>query len=588
MSRDNRKLLSSILPTLRILCACDHCFTVHELEKHGVSENALHFFTEIIGCRYHISHIPGTECIALMDKNERYNWVDCIKSIAHNLPAVLSPEEQHNIVNTISSSLTELGYEIPESIVMSTAFREYASHGSILIKTSLNMGDKYEIVLDKFFSEGLRLYQHKNMTLFRKKYYDLFGDDIISDNDRAIIARLTDRCILIDRGTYIRNRNIDLPTELLQNILDFIAEYPFDRVMTNVIMHKFNIELNEIGICNKYYLSAILRKYFVDKFTFNRDYVIKDVNSLSFHSNITGFVEKFRKGMSFHDLQAHFQGVPDAVLYFALSEDDNIIPMYNKTYIHKNNIIFPEQQSILSFLKELISKENIVADKHILKLLIQSYPDFIARNNVNSSWFLFSLLRSFFSEEFIFSRPHIIDIEFDLTNGYEALKSYFWGKKYIKLTEIKNYAKEKQIHIYDFLKLLDSYSDKYFILDKETLICIEEIGYSLCDFVYIEDLVVKELADQEYVEIKKLNISNALPKSNVTITEWLIYSIINKYGTRLAATTTSRRFINSVPIVARNNIYAEAIRGDFTDQAIAIEDLSDIEELLEESNNLDS
>lgn len=586
-SRDKRALITALFFTLKALCECEHCITVCELTKFNVSENALMYLSDLRGGKMLLAHIPETDCIPFYGKDSKCTWLGIIERVTEAIPSLLLPDEQQSIISEVSSSLLEAGYFIPDYIIAMIAFRKFIKNGTVLVKKSLRIGDRYEIVLGKFFSDGIRPYQAEDMKLFRKGYDSLFDDDKISDNDHAVASRIIDRCVLIDRGTYILNKKTELPAELSQRILEYILQYPFDMIMSNAIMHKFNTELTSIGVDNKYYLLSVLKQLFSNKFTFHRDYVIKGDATGNFYGNITGYVELNPKGVSFHDLQAHFQGIPDAVLYFALSGDDNIISMYNKIYIHKSNIIFSEQHHVLGFLKEVVSQEHIVSDERAFGLLRRDYPDFIANNNINTSWFLFSILRSFFRDEFKFSRPHIIDSTFDSANGREALRGSFWGKRYVDITDIKNYAKEKQILIYDLSKLLDSYSDRYFILNKELIVSVDEIGYSQDEFSQVENAVIKALGNLEHSEIAKLNVINSLPKANIALTEWLIYSIINKYGTQIFATTSTPQFMNSVPLVVRNGADIESIRDEYafsvtSAQTIKIDDLSDIDSLVEE------
>lgn len=585
-ARSKLNRIKNVFYTLKVLFECEHCFTVDELNKYMVSEEALMFLSGVLGYKYALTHVTDTDCIVFCDKDGKCEWLETIEKISGSFPALLLPSEQKIIIEQVSTLLKESGYSIPDNIVAALAFHKYVKNGTTFVKKSLRMGDRYEIVLEKFFPDGIKLYDAENMELFRKGYAALFDDDKISENDRAVVSRVTDRCILIGRGTYILNKKTELPTDLSQRILDYIMQYPFDMVMTNAIMHRFNEELTAIGVDNKYYLLSVLKQHYSDMFSFRRDYVIKAKHTGNFYDSITGFVELKLDGVSFYDLQTHFQGIPDAVLSFALSEDDNIIPMYNKMFIHKSKIIFAEHRKVLGFLQKVVSQEHVVSDERVFSLLKREYPDFIANNNINTGWFLFSILRSFFQDDFKFARPHIIDPSFDSSSGREALRSFFWGKKYVNISDIKNYAKEKQIQIYDLSKLLDSYSDRYFIFNKERLISIDEIGYSPDEFAQVEDIVIQALGSLEYCEISKLNVVNGLPKANVALTEWIVYSIINKYGTQLSATTSTPQFMNSVPLVFRNSIDIETVRDDYAssgvaDQTVRIDDLADIDSLVE-------
>jgi hypothetical protein len=591
-SKKKMNLVKSVIYTIMALCECEYCITDDELEKFCVSENVLAFLVEMLGCGMIIERVKRTDIILFSSIYMKHEWVEYIEKLSNSMPSLLLPEERIKIIEDVVGNLSDLGFIIPKSIVDKIVFRDYIASGKATVKKSLTLGDRYEIVLEKFFPDGIKVYQARDMELFRNGYKVLFDDDRIADNDHAVISRIISKCALIDRGTYILNKKFELPDGLLQQIADYINKYQFDMVLANAIMHRFNSELLNVGIENKYHLLGVLKQHFSTEYSFRRDYVVKGENTGNFYKNISDYVKTKTNGVNFYELKNYFMGVPDPVLYFALSCDENIIPMYNKMYIHKDNINFPEQQSMLVYLKDIITRERIVSDERIFHLIKRAYPDFIANNNIDSRWFLFSVLRSFFAEEFKFNRPHIIDSSFDSANGQEALKNSFWGKKQVDISAIKQYARERRIYIYDLSKLLDSYSDRYFILNKEQLISIDEIGYTRDEFNKVEDIVFEALGEMEYSEISRLNIVNILPKANISITEWVIYSIINRFGTRLTAITSSSQFMRSVPIVMRNSVDVDTIRDEFalldaSMQTIKIDDLSDIDKLIEDIVDLD-
>ncbi len=586
-SKSKLELIKDLFLTLRALCESEFYISADELKQLGTTVNEIICLSEIMGGTILLPRINGTGIFPFRQKSDKCEWAEKIEKFSVSFPGLLTPVEKQYVLNEIKSVLHNDGIDIPLTAISEIAFRGYVANDDVLIKKSLRMGDRYEIVLEKFFPNGIKLYQTDEMRRFRHGYASLFKDDNISGNDHAISVRVADRCMLIDRGTYILNKQISLPPEFVEEMLQFIQQYPFDMVMTNAIQHRFNEELIEAGIENKYYLVSVLKQYFSDRFSFRRDYVIKGGVSGNFYSNITDFVKQRINGVSFYELQEQFPGIPKAVIYFALSDYENVIPMYNKMYMHKSNIIFPEQKSVLHVLKQVVAKEHIVSDERIFDLIKREHVDFISNNNINTSWYLFSIIRAFFSDDFKFSRPHIINEAFDSENGQEALKSSFWGKKYVYIDEIKSYAKEKQIQIYDLSKLLNSYSDRYLILNKEKLVSIEELGLSKSDFAQVESVVIEELGEMDYSEISRLNVINRLPKGAIPITEWLVYSIINRFGTCASAVTSTPQFMHSVPIIMKNGTDIDSIRDDYastvtTERRIKIDDLSDIDRLVED------
>ena len=86
--------------------------------------------------------------------------------------------------------------------------------------------------------------------------------------------------------------------------------------------------------------------------------------------------------------------------------------------------------------------------------------------------------------------------------------------------------------------------------------------------------------------MKNLSIWAELPTINIPWTEWLVYSVIFKWGTKLLAATSSNQFRLSVPLVAPVDNYDPSAfkdmdKGDNSVSFVA-DDLSDMDSLLED------
>ncbi|MCL2149516.1 MAG: hypothetical protein FWH51_01110 [Dehalococcoidia bacterium] len=561
-----RALIRALFFSVKILSDCEHCITGEELNTYGIPGKALLFLSDTMGRKY-VTHIAETDMIVFYGDDGTCQWLEDIEKMANSLPPVLSAEEQQDIVEETSGSLRKMGFEISKDIIKEIVFHKHATTGAMFATKPLCQTEKYAIVLEKFFPDGIKVYRPEVLDHFREKYRELFSDKKIAINDHALVARIIDKCMLIDRGTYMLYKKTELPVELSQQILTFISQYPYTMVMVNAIMHRFKSELAAIGIENKYHLHGTLKQHFAAQFTFRRDYVVKGEVTDTLYANIAGFVESNPEGVSIQDLQEHFQGIPSAVLRYALTIDDNILSVYSNRCIHKKYIIFPEHDLVLQYLKEYIAREHILSGKRAYRMLYREFPSFFAKNHIGTSWFLLSILRTFFKDEFRINRPYIIDLATDATDGYAMLKSSFWGKSSVDIADIKKYAKEKQIKTTGLLKLLDSYNDGYFMLNKEKLISIDEVGYSQDDYLRIEDVLLEALGNANYAEIAKLNVIESLPRAKVPLSEWLIYSIIHKYGTRLSAITSVHQFADAVPLVMRSNADPKSVKDEYASVA---------------------
>ena len=100
----------------------------------------------------------------------------------------------------------------------------------------------------------------------------------------------------------------------------------------------------------------------------------------------------------------------------------------------------------------------------------------------------------------------------------------------------------------------------------------------------MEDIISDSISETTLV--KNLSIWADLPSIKVPWTEWLIYSVIFKWGTKLVAATTSNQFRLSVPLVAPvdnfdPSAFKDVDKGDSSVSFVA-DDLSDMDSLLED------
>ncbi|MDR2046330.1 MAG: hypothetical protein LBP79_00225 [Clostridiales bacterium] len=557
--------VESLMNAVMTLSGSRYCVSRSELKKYRVPADLFIWFAEaILRANPILPKYAFADLIPYADERGEAAWIPYVQNRAKEFPAVILPRARDGETANIVSRLNERGYELTGDVVKKLAFEKYTERGNALVKKSIRLGDSYQVVLERYFPDGISLYKPEELARFRKCYKYLFDDDKVDAADRAVISRIAGKCTLVGRGRYVLRKDVVLPPALKNDIHGFISEYPYDMVMTNSVLHRFKAELSDAGIDNKYYLSAVLRQNFHNEFTYRRDYVVKGNATGNFYSIIYEFIRKHKRGVGLAELKSEFAGTPEPLLYFALTSGDEIISTYNKVYVHKDNITFEEKDVFLDFLKSVTEKEKIVSDAKIFNLAKKYFKDFLLGNNIGSERFLYGVLRAFFSDEFRFSRPHIIDLSVDSANGYEALKDIFLGNDYVPIDDIKKLAKEKDIIIYDTVKLLNSYNDKFYILNKKTLVAIEKLELDSDVSHEIEKLALQALNGRNFAEIEMLNLNPYLPAVSTGWTDWLIYSLLNKYAAKLAVITSAPKFDEAVPVVIRADTDAESVREIFT------------------------
>jgi hypothetical protein len=554
-------VIASLFLTLKFICECEHCFTAEELANYGISERFLMSAAEMLDNTY-LTHISNTDYTAFCTKGKTVQWLNIIE-MELGLHKLLSLGEWNRIIRRLSRATKAAGYLIPESMIETIALRDYAKSKDYAYLKSLTLTDKYDFVLSKHFPNGMQIFKQDEVDAFRKGYESMFSDTR-APFIGAITEKIRNEGVLVDYGVYAMELKTELPEILIEQIKGFITQYPCDMVKTEAVLHKFREALNSVNVTNKHHLQSILEKH-LPCFVYHNDYVFKGDKA---GNHIAQFLETCPYGMALQKLASHLKKATPQSISFALLQDDNIISMSPNMYIHRNRIALQEQKQLFTFLKYIVPQDRFISDQHVFGLLRASFPQFLTQNSIRSPYYLFGVLRSFFKHEFNFSRPFIIDLACDCDSenyfNKEPLRKIFWGKNVASIRAIKQYANDMQVPFYDLSRLLNSFNDGYFIRDTEYIISIDEIGYTVKEFLQVEEIVANALGNQRYCEISKLpNIFSEMPKAKVCITDWIIYSILNRYGTQLSVISSNHVFNASVPLVYSNSVDVDTIRDDY-------------------------
>ena len=250
--------------------------------------------------------------------------------------------------------------------------------------------------------------------------------------------------------------------------------------------------------------------------------------------------------------------MPESVVLMVLSGDE-LIPVWNKNYIHKANIEFPEQEEVLSSLQEAVSKNKLVSDKAAFALAKDNFAEFLSNNGIETPYYLFGILRAFFAEKFKFARPHIIDNSIDIEKGIDLVRRHFRGHSSVKVSEIKDYLKEKDIGVYSFIDLLNSL-DGVLLIDKDTLIAVPEALLTTSVIDEIDNAIDMALGESDYSIIADLDVFARLPNAGVKWSDWLVYSVIKQNSEIFQVTTTTNFFATAIPIVIRSGVDVEFVK----------------------------
>lgn len=203
------------------------------------------------------------------------SWYEQLNEYKKGLPDIIDGESIDDfIIDTIDNFTLPIGYDDTKRLLL----LEYSFSGKVYLKNKMSLSRMYYAVLEKYYPDGIKLYDDSEAIRFRSYVHELFGDVYLPENNRAIAVRLSDLTILCDKGKRILPSGIKIPFELLRKIHDAIVEFDKNEILFRTLFEEFKDELLEnSNVTNKYFLQGVLRKNFSHEFNFTR-YAIRKLS----------------------------------------------------------------------------------------------------------------------------------------------------------------------------------------------------------------------------------------------------------------------------------------------------------------------
>ena len=418
--------------------------------------------------------------------------------------------------------------------------------------------------------------------MFRYVAAEEYGCKNLPEKNRAISARLSDIGILCGRGKYRPKKKSYISKNLADKIYRYIVDSPSVIFMTNTLFNVFEDELLEFGIDNKYYLQGVLRELYDSEFVFRRDYISKNESVTSLYVEIVQYIKKFSYPIAKEDIKNAFPGVTEIVISFATG-DANVINLFGK-YIHGSRLNLTDSDKVYfeRVIRKFVTGDKVRHYKELYDYIERDDSDLLRKLFIYFPTSLFSVLEYLFRDQYQFKRHFIANIGTDIGDPEEQLHDLIISSDEIAISEITAFAKDNHYEIYSILELLNSFNGTHLLMNRETFASTEYIG--ITDDIAENVIAILQSEIVETTLITALECIYRLPKINVPWTEWLVYSVVNKWGESIVAGTTSNQFKLSVPVVApRGMLDVQKYEGLSVDTApplMQVDDLDNIDDLI--------
>ena len=500
-----------------------------------------------------------------------------VNAAVENLPEYISAGNLSKVALDLSEET-----DIPEELIIRAVNESYKLTGNTYHRSRISLANMYSEVLKTYYPNGMHVYDSAELTVFRQHVVADYGFSGMSENDRAISARIAGIGVQCGRGMYKARQDSYIPKELADRIHSFILDGAAV-VLTSAIYAEFEEDLVASGLDNPYYLHGILHELYGNEFFFKKTYISKDGSSSTLYLDIVRYVKKAAFTVSKAELAKAFPGVSDIMFSFAF--DDREILNYFGEYLYARhlNITAQEISFLKSTLNQLLSDKNPHHASELFDVVLNVRPEIAERNGITIPFRLFSVLNYLFGESYQFSRPFIALNGVSIGKPFERLKELVEDSEEIEVAEIQSFAKDNHFSIPNVLDLINSFNTTHVFKDAKTLVRLDSVGITKEKFTEIEKMISDEIGN-ETVIIAELKCIHSLGKIAFAWNEWLLYSLIKKWSNQLEIGTTSSQFRHATPLVARrgylDSSHYQGLNEMSVIQVVQADNLDDIDSLI--------
>lgn len=438
--------------------------------------------------------------------------------------------------------------DLPLSAVEMAISEAYNFTGEVYHRSRLTLASVYSAILREHYPNGIKAYDTDEISRFRELVFETYGNVKMPENDHALTARITSVCVLCGRGTYKLKQKDYIPKDLAKRIYNYIVNGDDSIYLMNTLFSVFETELRKYGVDNKYFLQGILHELYGDKLIFTRDYVSTDEGETSIYASVVAFIKQSRYPVSKAQIQEKFPGITDVVISFSVG-DPNVLNYFGE-YLHTSRLrVSPEEERYLDKTIRQVCMDGVSHHiKEFYEIINHEKPEILTRNAALYPFSAFSVLEYLFRDVYQFSRPYIAMDGVEIGRPGERLHEFLYGMEEFSFDDISDFIKENHFQIQSQLDYVNSCNDKYLIVDGAMIKSIDSIGVNAEIAAVVERVVAEEVT--ETMPICQLTCWASFPAIKIPWTEWLVYSVLNKWSTQLSVAPSSNQFRLSVPLVA--------------------------------------
>ena len=476
-------------------------------------------------CHYDREHDTIIVTINQFNYSESKARVDVANQKAHDFVAQL-PDliETSDLQQRLEEGASEQA--LPLELLTIIAEEVYCQAGAYAYRDRLTVVQMCDRVLKVRFPNGYKISADSELAV--RYLEELFGYSGRT-TPRAVDSKIMELGVLVDRGKYVHPDYIDVDQGIVENVFAFIANSPKSALTYAELYEEFQDRFAGTIVSNRFALQGVMKLYGCP-FSSHRDYVSKECGA-DVADEFNDFMESVGTATK-AEILANFPGWKDHNIAFVLPRCPEVLSLDGGIYMHAGLLEIREEDrvSIKKYLDANIF-EIPVSTRFLQDELMNLFPEFMIRNDIQRHSKLFAVLQYMFPKEFHFSKPYISKEHVGKITNKAVLLQHIGEMDAIDIDDLVDLARQNAVHFTGITAMLEKLQPELIRIDRTTLMRYESVGLS--EEIY-EDIVstLNEAiaANGGCLAAAAINDFTWYPSLNVPWTPYLLEAVANLLG----------------------------------------------------------
>ena len=222
------------------------------------------------------------------------------------------------------------------------------------------------------------------------------------------------------------------------------------------------------------------------------------------------------------------------------------------------NMSADDIELLKSVIVNLCSDNDSHSAHELLMILDLKYSNIVNKYNIDNQFKLFSIIKFLFADEFEFSRPYFANKGIVIMSRADRVTDFLRQHDEIKIADFYSYIYDNRLTVNSITQYINEMKDEYVFKDKETIISVEKSKLNKYNAQVAENVLLSALDKDGFIVASKFKNYGFLP-NDVKWTDWLLYSCINKFSTKIKVMQTENQMRNAEPLFVLKSIPAENV-----------------------------